>query len=59
MVGGLVDMHHYAGYPEALDLLEKITDHAIANVIRARVPAQYLTVRLTQGDPSSAFTKRD
>jgi DUF1680 family protein len=56
MVGGLVDIHLYAGHPEALDLLEKITDYAIANLNRARVPAQNLTVRLTQGDPLEWYT---
>lgn len=56
MVGGLVDMHLYAGHPEALDLLEQITDYAIANLNRARVPAQNLTVRLTQGDPLEWYT---
>lgn len=56
MVGGLVDMHLYAGYPEALYMLEKITDYGIANLNRARVPAQNLTVRLTQGDPLEWYT---
>ncbi len=32
MVGGLVDMHLYAEHPEALELLEKITDYAIVNL---------------------------
>lgn len=56
MVGGLVDMHLYAGHPEALDLLESIIDYGIANLNRARVPAQNLTVRLTQGDPLEWYT---
>ena len=56
MVGGLVDMHLYAGHPEALGLLERITEYAIANLNRARVPAQNLTVRLTQGDPLEWYT---
>ena len=56
MVGGLVDMHLYAGHPEALDLLEKITDYAIANLNRDRIPAQNLTVRGTQGSPSEWYT---
>jgi len=56
MVGCLVDMHLYAGHPEALDLLEKITDYGIANINRARVPAQNLTGKLTQGDPLEWYT---
>jgi hypothetical protein len=56
MVGGLVDMHLYAGQPEALDLLERITDYAITNLNRARIPAQNLTVKLTQGDPLEWYT---
>lgn len=56
MVGGLVDMHLYANHPEALDLLEKITDYGIAHLNRARVPAQNLTTRLTQGDPLEWYT---
>ena len=56
MVGGLVDMHLYASHPEALDLLEKITDYAIIHLNRDRIPAQNLTVRLTQGDPSEWYT---
>ncbi|HLX71222.1 MAG TPA: beta-L-arabinofuranosidase domain-containing protein [Verrucomicrobiae bacterium] len=56
MIGGLVDMHLYAAHPKALEFLENITDYAIANLNRARVPAQNLTVRLTQGDPLEWYT---
>jgi len=56
MVGGLVDMHQYATHPEALGLLEKITDHAIATLNRARLPAQNLTIKMTQGDPLEWYT---
>jgi len=38
MVGGLVDLYAYAGCAEAIPLLEKITDYAIANLDRTRKP---------------------
>src|SRR5215472_15222970 len=39
LVGGLVDMHHYGGHPEAMALCGKITEAAAANFNRDRVPA--------------------
>jgi hypothetical protein len=56
MVGGLVDMRLYADHPEALDLLEKITDYASTHFKRDRIPAQNLTVKLTQGEPLEWYT---
>jgi len=37
-VGGLVDLYAYGGRSEAIPLLEKITDYAIANLDRTRKP---------------------
>lgn len=39
LVGGLTDMHSYAGHSEALPLCDKITEAAVANFNRERVPA--------------------
>jgi len=49
-VCGLVDLCKYAGYQDALPLLEKITDWAIKNLSRTRQPA-------TSGDPSSGMSE--
>jgi hypothetical protein len=47
MVCGLVDMHKYAAHPDAIPLLEGITDWAIKNLNRDRIPAQNLEVKWT------------
>ncbi len=56
LVGGLVDMHHYAGNPEALGLCGKITEAAAANFNRDRVPANRQPWNLHSGRPGEWYT---
>lgn len=56
LVGGLVDMHHYAGHPEALTLCGKITEAAAANFNRDRIPANRQPWELHSGRPGEWYT---
>ena len=53
LVCGLVDMHEYIGHPDAMALLEKVTDWASRTFNRARTPA---TPRQYMGSPSEWYT---
>ncbi|MGO8700032.1 MAG: beta-L-arabinofuranosidase domain-containing protein [Limisphaerales bacterium] len=56
MAGGLVDMHQYADHPEALPLLEKITDWAITLLRRDRLPGSGLPNEKADGFPLEWYT---
>jgi DUF1680 family protein len=56
LVGGLVDMHHYAGHPEALALCGKITEAAASNFNRDRIPANRQPWELHSGRPGEWYT---
>jgi len=56
MVGGLIDMHHYAGHPEAAGLMDKITQWAIDNLNRERTPAAPRPWELHSGRPLEWYT---
>ncbi len=56
MVGGLVDMHNYAGHPEALGLCAKITEAAVSALNRDRVPANRSPWDLHSGRPLEWYT---
>jgi uncharacterized protein len=56
LVGGLLDMHHYGGHPEALALCDKITEAAAANFNRDRVPANREPWALHSGRPGEWYT---
>lgn len=56
LVGGLIDMHHYAGHPEALALCDKITEAAAANFNRDRIPANRQPWELHSGRPGEWYT---
>lgn len=56
LVGGLVDMHHYGGHPEALALCDKITQAAMPIFDRARVPANREPWELHSGRPLEWYT---
>jgi DUF1680 family protein len=56
LVGGLIDMHHYAGHPEALALCGKITEAAAANFNRDRIPANRQPWELHSGRPGEWYT---
>jgi DUF1680 family protein len=56
LVGGLLDMHHYAGHPEALPLCDKITEAAAAHFNRDRVPANREPWALHSGRPGEWYT---
>jgi DUF1680 family protein len=56
LVGGLLDMHHYGGHPEALPLCDKITEAAMANFNRERVPANREPWALHSGRPGEWYT---
>src|SRR5215469_6636842 len=56
LVGGLVDMHHYAGHPEALALCGKIPEAAAANFNRDRIPANRQPWELHSGRPGEWYT---
>jgi DUF1680 family protein len=53
LVCGLVDMAEFAGRPEAMTLLERVTDWAGRTFNRARTPA---TPNAYQGNPSEWYT---
>ncbi|MCL5271200.1 MAG: glycoside hydrolase family 127 protein [bacterium] len=56
LVGGLLDMHLYAGHPDALPLLETITDWGIANLNRDIKPAQTPPLTMIAGTPGEWYT---
>jgi DUF1680 family protein len=56
MVGGLLDMHHYAGHPDALALMDKISQYAVKNLNRGRTPANREPWELHSGRPLEWYT---
>ena len=56
LAGGLTDMHSYAGHPEAMALCDKITEAAVANFNRDRVPANRQPWELHSGRPGEWYT---
>ncbi len=56
MAGGLADMHHYAGHPQALPLLEKITSWAKTLLRRDRVAGMAPPQNLPDGFPLEWYT---
>jgi hypothetical protein len=56
MVGGLVDMHLYAHHPDALPLLDKITDWALTLLKRDRVPGMAPPNMKPDGYPLEWYT---
>jgi DUF1680 family protein len=56
LAGGLLDVHHYGGHPDALALLRKITEWANANLNRDRVPANREPWELHSGRPLEWYT---
>ena len=56
MVCGLVDMQLYADYPDALPILEKITDWASRTFSRENIPARARPDGVYQGRPSEWYT---
>lgn len=53
---GLVDMHLYGGHPDALPLLEKVTDYATKNFSHENVPANRLPHTNFSGSPGEWYT---
>jgi hypothetical protein len=51
LVGGLLDMHHYGGHPEALALCDKITEAVMPALNRDRVAANREPWELHSGRP--------
>jgi DUF1680 family protein len=56
LVGGLLDMHHYGGHPDAMALCDKITEAAAASFNRDRVPANREPWALHSGRPGEWYT---
>jgi len=56
LAGGLLDMHHYGGHPDALALCDKITEAAAANFNRDRIPANREPWALHSGRPGEWYT---
>jgi len=56
LVGGLLDMHLYAGHPEAMALCDKITEAAVPAFNRDRVPANREPWELHSGRPLEWYT---
>jgi DUF1680 family protein len=56
LVGGLLDMHHYGGHPEALALCDKITEAAVPAFNRDRVAANRAPWELHSGRPGEWYT---
>jgi len=56
LLGGLSDMHQYAGNDKTPALMEKITDWAIANLDRKRTPAANKPWELHSGVPLEWYT---
>ena len=56
LVGGLVDMHRYAGHTEAIGLMDKVTRQAIEYLNRDRTPAAPRPRDLHSGKPGEWYT---
>lgn len=56
MVCGLVDMHEFVGHPEAMPLLERVTNWSSKNFDRARVPANPKPWEMHSGKPLEWYT---
>ena len=56
LVGGLVDMQLFAGYPETTAMLEKVTDWAAKNFNRDRLPAGPVPWAMHSGRPGEWYT---
>lgn len=56
LVGGLSDMHQYAGHRGALDLLERVVDWGIEALDRTRTPAANQPWELHSGVPLEWYT---
>jgi DUF1680 family protein len=56
LLGGLSDMHQYAGYEGAPAIMEKITDWAITNLDRTRTPAANKPWEMHSGVPLEWYT---
>lgn len=56
LVCGLVDMHDYADQPNAIALLEKVTDFAAKNFNRDRLPAGPVPWEMHSGRPGEWYT---
>lgn len=56
LVGGLLDMHHYGGHPEALALCDRITEAAVRTFNRDRVAAHREPWELHSGRPLEWYT---
>ncbi len=56
LVGGLVDMQLYAGYPDTTAMLEKVTDWAMKSFNRDRLPAGPVPWAMHSGRPGEWYT---
>jgi DUF1680 family protein len=56
LVGGLVDLKQYIGHDDALPILEKVVDVAIATLDRTRTPAAPRPWELHSGRPGEWYT---
>jgi uncharacterized protein len=56
LVGGLVDMQLYAGYPDTTAMLEKVVDYASKNFNRDRLPAGPVPWAMHSGRPGEWYT---
>jgi DUF1680 family protein len=54
--GGLLDMHLYAGHPDALPLLEKVTGYAAKNFRKENVAAAPWPPEMHSGRPGEWYT---
>ncbi len=56
LICGLVDLHRYFGHPEAMKLAERVTDWAIKNFDRTRLPASPKPWENHSGKPLEWYT---
>jgi uncharacterized protein len=56
LVCGLVDMHLYAGHPDAMPLLEKVTEWASRTFTRENLPAAAWPPEMHSGKPGEWYT---
>ena len=56
LVCGLVDMHEFLGHPEAMPLLERVTDWSSKNFDRTRAPANPKPWEMHSGKPLEWYT---
>lgn len=56
LIGGLVDLHRCFDHPEAMKLAEKVTDFAIGNFDRTRLPASPKPWENHSGKPLEWYT---